>query len=67
MHDVCPAASQTPRARHLRRLPSAATDSLGGLATFLAGGALAGTTTERLTVDFSLPGEQGYETERQIV
>ncbi len=33
----------------------------------VAGGATAGTTTERLKVDFSLPGQSGYETEKQIV
>ncbi len=37
------------------------------LVAFVAGGATAGTTTERLTVDFSLPGQQGYETEQQIL
>ena len=33
----------------------------------VAGGATAGTTVERLTVDFSLPGQSGYETEKQLV
>src|SRR5688500_10544291 len=33
----------------------------------LAGGATAGVTTERLVVDFSLPGQSGYETEKQLV
>jgi RND superfamily putative drug exporter len=37
------------------------------LLAMVAGGATAGTTTERLTVDFSLPGQSGYETERQLV
>ncbi len=32
-----------------------------------AGAATAGTTTERLTVDFSLPGQQGYETEQKLL
>ncbi len=37
------------------------------LVVMVAGGATAGATTERLTVDFSLPGQQGYETEKQLV
>jgi putative drug exporter of the RND superfamily len=37
------------------------------LAALVAGAATAGTTTSRLTVDFSLPGQAGYETEKQIV
>ncbi len=37
------------------------------LVVMVAGGATAGTTTERLSVDFSLPGQSGYETESQIV
>lgn len=37
------------------------------LVAFLAGGAAAGKTTERLTIDFSLPGQEGYETARQVV
>jgi RND superfamily putative drug exporter len=37
------------------------------LVALVAGAATAGTTTERLTVDFSLPGQPGYETERQIL
>jgi RND superfamily putative drug exporter len=32
----------------------------------IAGGALAGKTTDRLTVDFSLPGQPGTETAQQI-
>ena len=32
-----------------------------------AGGVTAGTTIDRLTVDFSLPGQQGYETEKQLL
>jgi len=34
---------------------------------FLAGAALAGKTTDRLSFDFSLPGQPGYETEVQIL
>ena len=37
------------------------------LIAMLAGGATAGLTTERLVVDFSLPGQSGYETEKQLV
>jgi RND superfamily putative drug exporter len=37
------------------------------LVMFVAGGAAAGRTAERLTVDFSLPGQPGYETEKQIL
>ena len=37
------------------------------LVVMVAGGATAGRTTERLVVDFSLPGQQGYETEKQLV
>ncbi len=37
------------------------------LVAMVAGGATAGTTVERLVVDFSLPGQSGYETERQLV
>ena len=37
------------------------------LLAMIAGGATASTTVERLTVDFSLPGQQGYETEKQLV
>ncbi|MCW2614353.1 MAG: conserved rane protein of unknown function, partial [Frankiales bacterium] len=37
------------------------------LVVMIAGGATAGATTERLTVDFSLPGQQGYESEKQLV
>jgi len=33
----------------------------------VAGGATAGTTVDRLTVDFSLPGQPGYETEKQLL
>jgi RND superfamily putative drug exporter len=33
----------------------------------LAGGATAGTTVDRLTIDFSLPGQDGYETEKQLL
>jgi RND superfamily putative drug exporter len=34
---------------------------------FLAGGATAGLLSNRLTVDYSLPGQAGYETEHQIL
>ncbi len=37
------------------------------LVAMVAGGATAGTTVERLAVDFSLPGQAGYETEKQLV
>jgi putative drug exporter of the RND superfamily len=37
------------------------------LVALLAGAATAGTTTSRLSFDFSLPGQSGYETEKQIV
>jgi RND superfamily putative drug exporter len=37
------------------------------LLLLIAGGATSKTTTDRLTVDFSLPGQPGYETEKQIV
>ncbi len=40
---------------------------LAWIILFLLGGALAQTTTERLTFDFSLPGQPGYETEQQIL
>ena len=37
------------------------------LVMFLVGGVAAGKTSERLTIDFSLPGQPGYETEKQIL
>ncbi len=37
------------------------------LIIFIAGGATSSKTIDRLTVDFSLPGQQGYETEKQLV
>jgi putative drug exporter of the RND superfamily len=37
------------------------------LVMFLAGGFAAGKVTDRLTVDFSLPGQPGYETEQQLL
>jgi RND superfamily putative drug exporter len=37
------------------------------LVMFLVGGFAAGRTTDRLTVDFSLPGQPGYETDKQIL
>jgi RND superfamily putative drug exporter len=40
---------------------------LGWLALMLAGGIAAGPVTDRLTFDFSLPGQPGYEAERQLI
>ena len=40
---------------------------LAWLFIMIAGGATTATTVERLTVDFSLPGQQGYETEKQLI
>jgi RND superfamily putative drug exporter len=37
------------------------------IVVFLVGGATAGLLADRLVVDYSLPGQPGYETERQIV
>ena len=37
------------------------------LVMFLVGIFAAGKTSERLTIDFSLPGQPGYETEKQIL
>ncbi|MGL5857019.1 MAG: MMPL family transporter [Angustibacter sp.] len=37
------------------------------LVVFLVGGASAGQLSDRLKFDFSLPGQQGYETERQLI
>jgi len=37
------------------------------LLVLVAGGATAGTTTSRLTFDFSLPGQPGYETEQALL
>jgi RND superfamily putative drug exporter len=37
------------------------------LVMFVVGGMAAGRTAERLTVDFSLPGQPGYETETEIL
>jgi RND superfamily putative drug exporter len=37
------------------------------LVMFVVGGVAAGRTAERLTLDFSLPGQPGYETEKQIL
>ncbi|MGN6474874.1 MAG: MMPL family transporter [Mycobacteriales bacterium] len=39
---------------------------LGWLVIFLAGGAAAGKVQSRLSVDFSLPGQPGYETAKQL-
>jgi RND superfamily putative drug exporter len=41
--------------------------ALGWLLLFLAGAATAGTTSKRLTIDFSLPGQPGYEAEHKIL
>ncbi len=41
--------------------------SLAWLVLFLAGGAAAGQLSSRLTLDFSLPGQPGYEAEQQLV
>jgi putative drug exporter of the RND superfamily len=42
---------------------------IGGLwiLLFLVGGATAGKLSDRLTLDFSLPGQPGYQTEQQII
>jgi RND superfamily putative drug exporter len=40
---------------------------IGWLVAMLAGGFAAGKATERLTVDFSLPGQQGYETSKKVL
>ena len=37
------------------------------LVALVAGGATSSTTVSRLIVDFSLPGEPGYETSKQIL
>src|SRR6476619_5727642 len=37
------------------------------LVLFVVGAASAGHTAKRLTIDFSLPGQPGYETGRQII
>jgi putative drug exporter of the RND superfamily len=41
--------------------------ALAWLGAFIAGGIAAGPATERLTFDFSLPGQPGYETEMRLV
>jgi len=40
---------------------------LGWLALMVAGGIVAGPVTDRLTFDFSLPGQPGYEAEQQLM
>jgi RND superfamily putative drug exporter len=40
---------------------------LAWLVLFMTGGALAGKTTERLTLDFSLPGQPGQEAAEEII
>lgn len=37
------------------------------LVCFVAGGAVAGTVSKRLTFDFSLPGQPGYETAARVI
>ncbi|KLL12083.1 membrane protein [Protofrankia coriariae] len=37
------------------------------IAAFLVGGATAGITADRLTFDFSLPGQPGYETAKKVL
>jgi len=37
------------------------------LVMFLVGGFAASKVPDRLTVDFSLPGQPGYETEKQLL
>jgi putative drug exporter of the RND superfamily len=41
--------------------------AIAWLVLLVAGGVTSATTVDRLTVDFSLPGQPGYETEKQIV
>jgi RND superfamily putative drug exporter len=40
---------------------------LGWLVLMVAGGSVAGTVTDRLTFDFSLPGQPGYEAEEELI
>ena len=40
---------------------------LGWLVLMVAGGIVAGPVTDRLTFDFSLPGQPGYEAEQQLI
>ena len=40
---------------------------LGWLVLMVAGGIVAGPVTDRLTFDFSLPGQPGYEAEKELV
>ena len=40
---------------------------LGWLVLMVAGGAVASTVTDRLTFDFSLPGQPGYEAEEELI
>ncbi|TFV87009.1 MMPL family transporter [Blastococcus sp. CT_GayMR16] len=40
---------------------------LGWVALMVAGGIAAGPVTDRLTFDFSLPGQPGYEAERDLI
>jgi RND superfamily putative drug exporter len=40
---------------------------LGWLVLMVAGGAVAGPVTDRLTFDFSLPGQPGYEAEQELI
>ena len=41
--------------------------ALAWLVAMVAGGATAGVTTQRLAFDFSMPGQPGYETDRQLL
>jgi putative drug exporter of the RND superfamily len=41
--------------------------ALTWLVLLVAGGAAAGAVTDRLTFDFSLPGQPGYEAERELI
>jgi RND superfamily putative drug exporter len=40
---------------------------VGWLVVMVAGGAVASTVTDRLTFDFSLPGQPGYEAEQELI
>jgi putative drug exporter of the RND superfamily len=40
---------------------------LGWLVLMVAGGVVAGPVTDRLTFDFSLPGQPGYEAEQELI
>src|SRR4051812_36323851 len=65
---VCPTTGEPPMRRwaefvlHHRRWVV-----VFWVAVMVAGGAVAGTTTNRLTIDFSLPGQPGTEAAHKIV